>query len=155
MEAKKTKDQMLLVAVCLLHVSFAHRPLLEKPSCRTDFSTPEQALHVPDISISWAFQHGATCDARAVWNSFDYHDKEIGVYFGIGVPVSPRFEDLRVDALLVGPGLPDLSLQERTHIPEEILQGIQWCVTVLKSEIVASQEISLASKKPCKIFWLG
>lgn len=108
-----------LALVCLLAAS-AHRPLLTKPSCDGDFSTSDTAANVPDPTISWATQHYADCTSRALWFSFVNPFADFLFYVGVGVPVQERFADLRADALIIGPGLPNLTPEELSYLPKEI-----------------------------------
>eukprot|EP00746_Dinoflagellata_sp_MGD_P085474 gnl/MRDRNA2_/MRDRNA2_33831_c0_seq1.p1 gnl/MRDRNA2_/MRDRNA2_33831_c0~~gnl/MRDRNA2_/MRDRNA2_33831_c0_seq1.p1 ORF type:complete len:511 (-),score=104.34 gnl/MRDRNA2_/MRDRNA2_33831_c0_seq1:356-1888(-) len=110
----------------ILYSALAHRPLLDVPSCAPAYSTPSNALHVPDISISWAMNALQTCDANvnALWLSWTAVAKNMSIYIGVGVPTMKRFELIRSDYLVVGPGLPALSDEDKAQIPEDILNQV-------------------------------
>jgi hypothetical protein len=84
------------------------------------------ALHVPDISISWAMNALQTCDAEvnALWLSWTAVQENMKIYIGVGVPTIKRFDLIRSDYLVVGPGLPALSDEQKAQIPEEILKQV-------------------------------
>ena len=97
-----------------------HRPLLNKASCDSDFATSGAALSIPDPTISWSFKHYADCTSRALWMSFKNPSAGFRFYVGVGVPTQERFADLRADALIVGPGLPALTAEELSYLPDDI-----------------------------------
>jgi hypothetical protein len=109
-----------------LYIGSAHRPLLDAPSCAPQFSSPMNALHVPDISISWAMNAVQKCDAKvnALWLSWTAVQANMSIYIGVGVPTMKRFELIRSDYLVVGPGLPPLSDEHKAQIPEDILAQV-------------------------------
>lgn len=105
---------------------WAHRPLLNVPSCAPAYSEPTNALHVPDISISWAMNALQTCDAKknVLWLSWNAVAANMSIYIGVGVPSMKRFDLIRADYLVVGPGLPALSDEQKAHIPEDIMKQV-------------------------------
>jgi len=99
-----------------------HRPLIEGPSCSPFFGSPEKALNVPDITISWSFEHNIKCGGnRAVWAKFNNLRVNQKVYVGVGIPTLSRYTDIRADSLIIGPGLPKLTSAEKANIPTEVL----------------------------------
>lgn len=116
------RSQLLLV----FHGALAHRPLLDVPSCAPMFSTPSAALHVPDISISWAMNALQTCDAdtNALWLSWTSVAENMKIYIGVGVPTMKRFDLIRADYLVVGPGLPALTNETKSQVPEDIMKQV-------------------------------
>lgn len=117
--------QVLVLVLQYLEAG-AHRPLLDGPSCAPAYSTPSTALHVPDISISWSMKAISTCDAgaTALWLSWTAIQENMKIYIGVGVPTIKRFDLLRADYLVVGPGLPDLSEEQKSKIPEGVLNQV-------------------------------
>ena len=132
---------MWLVCVCsFLALSSAHRGLLSRPSCNSDFGTSALALPVPDATISWAFQHYLDCTHRAVWSKFVNPSPGFKFYVGVGSPPVSRQSLLRADAViigtvcekvnplrtsakhlinpLIGPDLPELSGEDLTYLPQ-------------------------------------
>ena len=50
-----------------LEVVSAHRGILTKGSCDSDWGSSAKALYLKDPTISWAFKHAFSCDKRALW----------------------------------------------------------------------------------------
>jgi len=137
---------LLLAAAALLVlvqrerlVATAHRPALQngQAGCGDDFGSSTTALSLPDPSISWSFKHYLDCTHRAVWISFqntsppsatsdDGGEEGTLFYVGVGVPTLPRFEDVRADALIIGPGLPPLDDATFRSLPESIRSDPVW-----------------------------
>lgn len=109
-------SSILIFSLSLSPPVFAHRPLLSRPSCDNDFSSPDTALLIPDPTISWSFKHFADCSARALWMSFINPEENFIFYVGSGVPTESRFADLRVDGIIIGPGLPELSDDDKKYL---------------------------------------
>jgi hypothetical protein len=67
-----------------------------------------------------------TCDAdvNALWLSWTTVAPNMSIYIGVGVPTMKRFELIRSDYLVVGPGLPALSDEQKSQIPEDILKQV-------------------------------
>ena len=99
----------ILCLLLLLQRSAAHRGLLTAMSCDDDFGSSRTALSIPDPSISWAFKHYLDCTHRAIWMKFVNPRPDFKFYVGVGIPPRERFAHVRADALIVGPGLPQLS----------------------------------------------
>ena len=142
------------IGLCLLASFFlappqpveAHRPLTTKSSCDDDYGTSETALPVPDPTISWAFKHYVDCTHRAVWSSFVNPSPNFQFYVGVGVPPVERFEDVRANALIIGPGLPQLSEEEMASLPEEVRTDPVWTTT---PNVGAYYHISPADQSTC------
>ena len=98
----------------------AHRGLLTKPSCDLDFGSSSEALVVEDPTISWSFKHYADCSRSAIWMRFTNPRKNFAFYVGVGIPTLDRFAALRGDALIIGPGLPELSEVELSSLPSSV-----------------------------------
>ena len=110
----------------LLSPCLAHRGLLTRGSCDLDYGTSVTALAVPDPSISWAFKHYFDCSRRAVWVAFDNPSSGFAFYVGSGVPPVARMADLRVDAVIIGPGLPALTAAEKAALPADVRDDPVW-----------------------------
>lgn len=106
----------------------AHRPALTKASCDSDYGTSSTALRLVDPTISWSFRHYADCTNRALWVSFESPSTtpDFEFYVGVGIPTLDRFQDIRADALIIGPGLPPLSEQDLSLVPEEVRNDPIW-----------------------------
>lgn len=114
------------VFAALAPYAAAHRGLLTKPSCDGDFGGSATALAIPDPSISWYLSHYFDCSHRALWASFTNPAEDFAFYVGLSTPPLPRFADLRADALIVGPGLPQLSAEDWKSLPEEVRSDPVW-----------------------------
>jgi len=114
----------LVVQVCVaatfLLDTFSHRGLLQRSSCDNDFGNSSTALVIPDASISWYLSHYLDCTHRAVWTRFVSSGSNFKFYVGLGTPTRSRFGGLRANALIVGPGLPQLSAQDLASLPSEV-----------------------------------
>eukprot|EP00567_Pseudictyota_dubia_P015153 CAMPEP_0197438660 /NCGR_PEP_ID=MMETSP1175-20131217/5586_1 /TAXON_ID=1003142 /ORGANISM="Triceratium dubium, Strain CCMP147" /LENGTH=190 /DNA_ID=CAMNT_0042968431 /DNA_START=30 /DNA_END=598 /DNA_ORIENTATION=- len=128
------------------NVVHAHRPLTTSPSCDDDYGTLETALPIPDPTISWSFKHYADCSHRAVWSSFVNPSADFQFYVGVGTPPVERFEDVRANALIIGPELPSLSDEEMASLPEEIRTDPVWTAT---PNIGAYYHVSPADQSTC------
>ena len=71
--------------------------------------------------MSWAFKHYFDCSRRAVWVQFKNPAVNFKFYIGAGIPPVKRMARLRADALIVGPGLPQLSADEVKALPPAVL----------------------------------
>jgi len=119
--ANQNKSILFLLVVSLLcRSSCGHRGLLTRGSCDNDFGSSQQALPVPDASISWAFKHYFDCSQRAVWARFKNPAANFKFYVGAGVPPVKRMSQLRADAIIIGPGLPKLSADEIKTLPTAV-----------------------------------
>ena len=119
----------------------AHRGLLTKPSCDDDFGSSSTALVIPDPSISWAFKHYLDCTHRSVWSKFT-NDMSVNrmFYVGVGIPPKERFGHVRADALIIGPGLPELTDDEWNYIPNDIKSDPIWNANGKKAYLFKSPE---------------
>jgi hypothetical protein len=100
---------VLLLTICRMACN-AHRPMLTRPSCDSDYGSSQAALKVPDATISWSFKHYADCTNRALWIVVDKNPyNNFYFYVGVGVPTLDRFASVRVDAVVIGPELPTLN----------------------------------------------
>lgn len=106
--------------------TWAHRPATTKPSCGSDFSSADTALKLLDPTISWAFSHYMDCVNRATWIEFDNAAAGSMFYVGVLVPSVARFDDVRADALVIGPGLPALTDEEMAQVPEDVKASPIW-----------------------------
>merc|ERR1719424_2263802 len=110
----------LSVVLALASLVQGHRPLTNGPSCGDDFSTSAGAAPVPDPTISWSFKHYLDCRHRAVWMSFENPRPGFAFYVGVGSPTLERNKALRADALIIGPGLPQLTAEEEALLPQQV-----------------------------------
>ena len=122
-------SHLLLLVPALLSLPspcLAHRGLLTRGSCDVDYGSSATALAVPDPSISWAFKHYFDCSRRAVWVGFDNPSSNFGFYVGSGVPPVARMAEIRVDAVIIGPGLPALTAAEMAALPADVRGDPVW-----------------------------
>jgi hypothetical protein len=117
---------LLLLGSNLLLSVLSHGPATSKPSCGVDYGSSLEALHIVDPTISWSFQHYSDCTNRGVWISFDNHSVNASFYVGVRIPNIDRFSDVRMDALLIGPGLAILTEEEWSVVPKEIKEDTVW-----------------------------
>ena len=73
-----------------------------------------------------SFKHYLDCTNRAVWMAFSNPNPGFAFYVGVGVPTSSRNEQLRADALIIGPGLPSLTKEEEALLPAQIRADPAW-----------------------------
>eukprot|EP00747_Dinoflagellata_sp_TGD_P031297 gnl/TRDRNA2_/TRDRNA2_135190_c0_seq1.p1 gnl/TRDRNA2_/TRDRNA2_135190_c0~~gnl/TRDRNA2_/TRDRNA2_135190_c0_seq1.p1 ORF type:complete len:370 (-),score=50.92 gnl/TRDRNA2_/TRDRNA2_135190_c0_seq1:496-1605(-) len=111
-----------------------HRPAHTGVTCGKQFSTPDSALHVHDIEIEWAGSRTVTCDNPMLWVTYDVPESMVGknLYLSAGGvhtnsnPEASRYAHLRMDAVLLGPGMPALNRSElpaHVSVPEEFQTG--------------------------------
>jgi hypothetical protein len=119
-----------MLAVTLFAVfsipGLGHRPAITRGSCDDDFGSSATALVIQDAAISWSFQHYIDCTHRAVWLKWTNPYADSKMYVGVGIPPVARFDALRADAVLIGPGLPQLSEEDVALIPEEVRNDPAW-----------------------------
>ncbi|CAK9059106.1 unnamed protein product, partial [Durusdinium trenchii] len=91
------------------------RPMVNGVSCGQRFAHPSDALQVPDLEDYWGAHRIVTCDAPVFWVNFSlsgntkrYLDISAGTLHPASSFSSDRLWDLRVDALVLAPGLPQL-----------------------------------------------
>jgi hypothetical protein len=106
----------------LLGVATAHRSLPSGVTCGNQFSSPDDALNIPDPLISWATYRIVTCDAPVAWWK-GHFDAGQNIEYTLGVPVLERFVDTRVAVVIIGPGLPTL-VDDAEVVPQEISYDI-------------------------------
>jgi len=104
----------------------AHRPATEGPSCDEDYGSSTTALPLTDPTISWSFKHYLDCTHRAVWIEFGNTSPNQRFYVGVGIPTQDRFAAVRANALIIGPGLPTLTADEWSQIPEDVQNDPVW-----------------------------
>jgi hypothetical protein len=109
-----------VVASSLIALTVAHRGVLTKPSCGSDFGSSATSLNIPDPTISTSMKHWADCSKRGVWIHFRNRAAGDTFYVGVGVPTKERFVSLRANALIIGPSLPTLSQADFASLPPEI-----------------------------------
>ena len=103
-----------------------HRPAIQRSSCDNDYGSSTTALPLPDPSISWAFKHYLDCTHRAVWINFKNPMADFGFYVGAGVPPQERYADVRANAVIIGPDLPQLTEEEMLLLPDDIKNDPVW-----------------------------
>lgn len=141
---------LTIFAATTVQVVQAHRPLLTKPSCGVDYGSSATALSVEDPTISWAFKHYADCTNRVLWVSFTNPEPNFNFYAGVGVPTLERFADIRTNALIIGPGLPTLSEEDWSSLPEEVRSDPVWTSSQDdNNNIGAYYHISPADQSTC------
>lgn len=86
-------------------VAWAHKPIFSDGSA----TSPENAIFIDDISISYAAYHEVSVGGQAFWIAFDGTAGQ-ELYARLGVPLIEGLEDFRPVLALVGPGLPDAEL---------------------------------------------
>jgi len=111
--------RLVVFAVAAITQIDSHRNALTKGSCDTDWGSSATALQIADPTISWSFSHYFDCSKRAVWMKFTNPAANSIFYVGSGIPTMPRFAGLRVDAMLIGPGLP--ALVDTSMVPSEVM----------------------------------
>jgi uncharacterized protein (DUF305 family) len=104
----------------------AHRPATTGPSCDNDYGSSAAAMPLADPAISWSFKHYLDCTHRAVWIRVINDQANQPFYVGVGIPTQDRFADVRANALIIGPGLPQLSADEWDQVPEDIRNDPVW-----------------------------
>lgn len=114
-----------LVVACI-GPGATHRGALTRSSCDNDFGSSAAALAISDPTISWSFSHYVDCTQRAVWMKFTNPSADFKFYVGVGIPPMPRFKDLLADAVIIGPGLPQLSEAEQASLPAEVRNDPAW-----------------------------
>lgn len=121
-----TAPLLLALAGILALPAFAHRPV----TVNDQPSRPDNAYHLDGIAVSQVAYHIASPAAPTLWLQFSAQAGET-LYFGLGVPVIAGLEDLRPEAVLLGPGLPPL---EGTHftVPEG-LGGLRFSTAAIQS----------------------
>eukprot|EP00662_Eupelagonemidae_sp_cell21_P057697 gene57697-biopygen17165 len=82
------------------HRSFPHGGV----TCGEQFSTPDDALVIPNPQISWATSRILTCDAPIFWLEGDMV-AGFNVQFTSLQLVIDRFETVRTAVAVIGPGL--------------------------------------------------
>ncbi|CAB9519826.1 Domain of unknown function (DUF305) [Seminavis robusta] len=113
----------LLVGTTLVS---AHRPATTRASCDEDYGSSATAMPLADPTISWAFKHYLDCTHRAVWIEVTNETPNQPFYVGVGIPTQDRFADVRADALIIGPGLPQLTADEWEQVPLEVRNDPVW-----------------------------
>merc|ERR1719189_1943437 len=94
----------------------AHRSLPSGVTCGNQFSTEDDALTIPDPTISWAAYRILTCDAPVMWLKGDFEAGQ-SMQFTMGLPELERFADVRGSVVIIGPGMPQLSTEEAARVP--------------------------------------
>ena len=120
------KPASLLLAALLASTVLAHRPATTGSSCDADYGSSATALPLPDPTISWSFRHYLDCTHRAVWIQTVNPSPNQPFYVGVGIPTLDRLEDVRADALIIGPGLPTLSDEDWAKVPEDVRNDPVW-----------------------------
>lgn len=93
----------------------AHRPMVNGVSCGQRFGSATDPLEVPDLEEYWGAHRVVTCDAPVFWVNFSvsgnvkrFLDISAGSLHPFSSFRSNRLWDLRIDALVLAPGLPVL-----------------------------------------------
>ncbi len=102
-----------LLPAVLAAPAAAHKPIFSDGTALS----PETAIRIDDVSISYVIYHEVTEPGRPLWLVFDVAAGQ-RVYLSLGVPVLEGSESLRPSLALLGPGLPPVEL------PFEIPAGL-------------------------------
>eukprot|EP00930_Biecheleria_cincta_P055776 TRINITY_DN4204_c0_g1_i7.p1 TRINITY_DN4204_c0_g1~~TRINITY_DN4204_c0_g1_i7.p1 ORF type:complete len:605 (+),score=82.38 TRINITY_DN4204_c0_g1_i7:66-1880(+) len=102
-----------------------HRPAHHGITCGSQFSTPKDALRIHDIEIEWAGSRVVTCESPMLWVTYEVPASMVGskLYLSAGGvhtnsnPGASRFAHLRMDTVLLGPGMPTLN---RSELPAHV-----------------------------------
>lgn len=101
------RDVMIVIGAlhCCCAVTLAHQPILSDGSA----VNIEQAIPLEDVQISRVVYHEVTPASAQIWLSFEI-DEPQSLKLQLGVPYIDRFESYRPAMVILGPGLPNLSL---------------------------------------------
>lgn len=104
-----------VIYFAFLHFAAAHRPMVNGVSCGQRFGSSNDPLEVPDLEEYWGAHRVVTCDAPVFWVNFSvsgnvkrFLDISAGSLHPFSSFGSERLWDLRIDALVLAPGLPVL-----------------------------------------------
>lgn len=111
----------LLFLLSILTNTEAHRSLPSGITCGSQFSSADTALVIPNPKISWANYAIYTCEHPVMWFEAEA-SKDQQLKFTITVPVIDRFENERMSAVFIGPGLPALSVD--AVLPDSVKQYV-------------------------------
>jgi hypothetical protein len=96
-----------------------------RATCGTEYSTPESAYAIPDITESWYLRRVATCEAPVFWTTFDVVEQGQQLYFAVISPEIERFEDkIQFHALLYGPGIVEDESNGLSTIPDNLPSSV-------------------------------
>jgi len=95
----------LLLPAVLAAPAAAHKPIFSDGTA----VSPETALRVDDVSISYVIYHEVTEPGRPLWIVFEAAAGQ-RAYWSLGVPVLEGSQSLRPALALLGPGLPAIEL---------------------------------------------
>ena len=114
---------LLLLAVLffafMIPMATGNRSIPAGMTCGDQFSSPETALVIPNPKISWANYHVFDdCEHPIHW----YEVTGNVIRMTISIPAVPRFKDVRISGVVVGPNLPPPPAF--TLIPQSILQYV-------------------------------
>lgn len=113
-------SSLALVIQWSVHTAFAHRSLPSGITCGSQFASPETPLVIPNPEISWANYAIYDCDNPVSWyEAAGSKDQEFK--FTVTVPVIERFEDVRMTAVIIGEGLPQLLQDDSKFVPPSVL----------------------------------
>lgn len=113
---------LALVSQWNIPTAFAHRSLPSGVTCGSQFASPETALVIPNPEISWANYAIYDCDHPVNWyEAAGTKDQEFK--FTITIPVIERFEAVRMNAVIIGEGLPPISQDDinDSFVPASVL----------------------------------
>jgi len=82
--------------------------------------------------------HYSDCTNRALWLNFKNPADDFSFYVGSGIPVQERFAGLRVDAVVIGPGLPALTAEQLALLPAEVQADAIWQVDGIGAKLYQS-----------------
>lgn len=122
----------------LLPLTMAHRPATTKRSCNGDYGSSATTLSVADPTISWSFSHYLDCTHCSVWITFENEMPDQRFYVGVGIPPQDRFAATRLDALIIGPGLPLLTAEEWSRVLEGFCNYPVWNTDGIRAYFHAS-----------------
>ena len=101
-----------------------------RATCGTEYSTPDTAYLIPDITEAWYLRRIATCESPVFWTTFEITQENQPLYIAVISPALERFEDqLDFHGILYGPGIITTSDDKSTDnglspIPTDLPPGI-------------------------------
>lgn len=110
----------IVLSVILCHVAHAHRPIFSEKAA----IDPNTAVLITRPDISQVIYREITEDTQQVWLAFDVK-KGFRLFIQIGIPVLEHLRDFRPAMLVIGPGLPENTLE--TDLPRDM--GVKYFPT--------------------------
>jgi len=123
---------LVLVATLLITVApvKAHPGAVAdgRATCGSEYSTPETAYNIPDMTEAWYLRRIATCASPQFWTTFEITAAKQPFYIAVISPKIERFQDqLQFHGILYGNGIVSGNTTETglTEIPDTLPEGIQ------------------------------